>query len=345
MMKYRRKMDVMLTSGVIKFFVITSILNIVYLMPATLTMHQNAKIGLLDPDTQREVDYIIFETVLSVVFKSFIDLQINIYFVLNGCLGFFYLFLAMLFIRVVRYAYLEVYLFHRVDLFLYLFYILSNAARILISFLWTLRCRRYITRRNAQVCNNNISSSITYYNVYYILEGCSLVIINHSIYSVLMKIYNEEYTSLDETVNIFWTGVVACTGWYFLWLDKKHMEKKWFMWTFYLINIVRLIIIYGRTGEIRLYLNIYYREATVSERIDRIMHKISNLPRVWRNVLLNFLDNMEYFVIGIVYNVYFVWYCVILYKIRRGGSVFTAQNRGRIPIEKPLTSEEDSTEE
>lgn len=332
-MNYKRIRDVVLTSSVIQFFICTSILNIVYLLPSTLTLHQNHGSIDLDKEGEKELNYIVFETVMSVIFKSFIDLQINIYFVLNGCLGFFYLFIAMLITRIIRYVIIEAYTIPSIDLFLYLFYIICNSLRIIISFLWIHVCRNYITRRNSQVCDNNISASITYYSVYYTLEGCSLIVINYCIYSVFLAVYEGPYISFSETINVFWTGVIACAGWYFLWIDKKYIQQKWFMCVFYLLNVIRVVVIYIRSGEIRIYLNIYYREATVSERLYRLLNPDKYHTNKARYLFLNFLDNSEYFIIGIVYNVYFIWYCIILYRLK--GASIRIMEKHRIPIEKP----------
>ncbi|KAI5191120.1 hypothetical protein NEMIN01_1389 [Nematocida minor] len=326
---YEKK--VYFNKSVVKYFFFTSFLNILYTIISVLSLRYNYT-SIPANGNDAEFRFIIFDTMSQVIYKSFIDFQIIIYFVLKGTLSFFYVYIAILVARIIRYSFVEKITIPNMDMVLYVFYILSNILRIIISFQWVLRSRAYFYERYTQVCDSMISASINYYTIYYMLEGCSLLIINHCIFTVFMWIYSNQYSSFTQIANLFWTGVTACIGWYCLWIDKQYIQQKWFVWIFYLLNVIRVAVIYLRTGEIRLHLNIYYRDATDSEKLYKIITATEYTPETVRNLALNILDNLEYFIIGIIYNVSFLWYCVFLYRLN--GKNPRLDNKGRSPIER-----------
>ncbi|KAH9387412.1 uncharacterized protein NEMAJ01_2308 [Nematocida major] len=313
------------------FFIMCSA-SIVYTVISVVTMSHNYRtINAYEHD--EELRTILLETICNIIFKTFTDVQVIVYFILNGSISFFYMHILLQIARLVRYGFVEGVTVPDSNITLYILYLLSNVMRIIISIMWSNSAKSHFYERWSTVSNHTVSSKYTYFTVYYMLEGCALLIINRFIFHGLLWIYTYKYTSRSDMLNTMWSGATSSICWYFLWAEKRHSQRKWFMYMFYSINILRFVVTYIASGERRYTLNTYYRGATVSERLLRIVERAKGKGfGPMRNRFLNVLDNLEYFIIDILYNVYFVWYCVLLYMSR--GERRPVMGKARYSIEQ-----------
>ncbi|KAI5137936.1 uncharacterized protein NESG_01618 [Nematocida ausubeli] len=304
-------------------------LSIIYTLVSVITLRQNYY-STNSYGHQDELFTIIFETISNIIFKSFVDLQAIIYFIVTGSISFFYVYIGMQCARLIRYAIVEAFTIPNINIILYFLYIISNILRIAINIKWATSTKYYFYQRMCSVSNNNISSGVTYYSVYFMLEGCALLITNRCIFNSFLYIYTYKYTSDTDIINNLWVGITSCFCWYFLWITKQNNQKKWYMRIFFLVNIARFVFIYLTSGERRYILNTYYRDMTVSERMYSIVNSRTENKVNNRRLGLNIVDNLENFFVDLIFNIYFVWYSILLYKHPQSDCLFRVKARSSI---------------
>ncbi|KAI5167152.1 hypothetical protein NEIRO03_1667 [Nematocida sp. AWRm78] len=323
------------------YFFAMCTLSIVYTAFSSVALANKQQV--VDPDVydMEELHGILFELIADIIFKGWLDIQATIYFIITGSFSFFYLYIVVKCIRLFRHTIIELSIMPQKNLLLLYIYIISSISSIIVSIKWMLRTKKYFYDQMCLASNNNISSSTTYYSIYYTLEGCTLLIINQSILNIFFYIYMYNYTSQGDLINNIITAIASCACWCFLWIDKHNTQKKWFIYGFISINLFRFISIYITSGERRYILNTYYRYITVSERFNTLINLSLPGSSHIRHIGYNVIDNLEILFVDVLFNFYFVRYCILLYK-SQGRDLRTTRLKARMPIqEEPDNSSEE----
>ncbi|KAI5180230.1 hypothetical protein NEOKW01_0559 [Nematocida sp. AWRm80] len=313
----------------------TAIINVIYIIGSVVIIHYHyLDINLFT----REVSTILNRESAGIVFHSLVDILTLFYLLMNGTVSFFYLYLLQMLCKCIRFVVLETYVFHtNSTVILFFFFCLS--LRIVNAVFWVRKSSFYLFKRNSAVCNGNVNGN-SYYNVYYMLHGCSLNVLAKGMFNTFFVFYNWSNECNDEIINSFVTALIGYFTWHFLWLEKKYSKKKWYVIFFFSLNIIRFFIILIISGERRYFLNVINRNPTTMERLLYIITRTD--PK--RNYFLSFIDNLEKIVTDLAYNIYFTWYCILLWKKKIPETIpikgrLSIENTPEDPIQPPTPNE------
>ncbi|OAG31230.1 hypothetical protein NEDG_01643 [Nematocida displodere] len=151
-------------------------------------------------------EVIMVRACVMILIYAIFDLLTMFYLLMNGCVSFFYMFMFLVLLNVAKFIILEGFIFQTLYYPLSVLFLVCQMARVVRACIWIHKLKGFFREQVIHVFYGHLPD-INYYGTYYMLHGCSLVILGEGMFVMLFSfsIRHIPDITIEPLVNTYMT--------------------------------------------------------------------------------------------------------------------------------------------